>query len=122
MIEIEGAVDRTELCLRSPIEPITSGCRKCVFLHLRFSKVWREYTARYAEFHTPDGTRCRTGLSDEGMCMIPEEAMRYGGRIFLTVIGERPTDGARVVTEPFPLNVTGSGFLNKGGIGSDDLA
>ena len=114
MIMIEGPVTRTDFSLQLPIEPITSGCKNSIFLHLSFSKFWREYTERTVEFRTLYGERHRARVSRAGICVLPEAALMRSGRIFLSVVGEKlDADGtvaARAVTELVSLRVFRGGY------------
>lgn len=119
MITIEGSVTRTDLLLRLPIEPVTSGCRNSVFLHLRFSKFWKDYTERWVEFFTAVGKRCREKVSSTGTCVVPETILGRSGRIYLSVVGvKRGAEGgeeARAVTELVPMRVFRGGYGGKDG-------
>jgi hypothetical protein len=99
---IEGTVRKTDLCLRMPLSPITSGCKNSVFLALRFSPHWRAYPHRYAFLRQKDGVRALARVSRAGVCVIPEEILRRSGRVFVSVVGCRrggKEESARVVTE-----------------------
>ena len=114
MIQIEGAVGKTELAIRQPIAPVTSGCKNSVRMHLSFSRFWRTYPERYAEFFVRGGKRYRTRLSEGGVCTVPERALQRSGRVLVSVFGiRRGRDGsveARVVSELAPILVTRGGY------------
>ena len=108
MIRIEGTVERTELTLFRPIEPVTSGCRNSVSLHLSFSKSWETYSERYVEFRTPRGLVCREAVSHTGACVLPDAITEESGVVEVSVIGVcRQKNGAdaTVATERMTLAV-----------------
>ena len=102
MMTIEGTVRKTDLCLRMPLSPITSGCKNSVFLALRFSPHWRAYPHRYAELRQKEGARASARISRAGVCVIPEEILSRSGTVYVSVVGCRRgknEEAGRVVTE-----------------------
>ena len=118
MIEIKGFVERTDLCLSRPLEPLTSGCKNSIFLRLCFSRFWQSYGDRYVEFWARGGERFSAPVSADGVCVFPEAALDHGGTVYLSVIGERRGSNgeveARVVTELSPIHVTAGGYSPHG--------
>ena len=114
LIQIEGILGKTELALRQPISPITSGSKNSIFLHFSFSRFWREYTERYADFFVRGGKHYRTRISGDGVCTVPERALARSGKILVSVYGIRHGKGgredARIVSELAPIFVTRGGY------------
>ena len=114
MVKIEGEVGRTDLLLYQPIEPVTSGCKDSAFLHIRFSKHWRDYRERFAVFRSSERKWSSARLDSGGLCTIPEEALRVSGTAHVSVVGIRRTDRgiARAVSELAPITVTRGGNVS----------
>ena len=114
MMTIEGTVIKTDLCLRMPLSPITSGCKNSIFLHLRFSSHWRAYPYRYVEFCRKSGMRCRARVDEKGICVLPEEILRRSGIVFLSAVGcNGKEETTRVVTEATTFTVVPSSYASE---------